>query len=60
MSRFYEPDLTVDPNSPFVRDASNKLVRPGYWMDMDDRSLVMVMTKGIGTNLTNDEKRERI
>src|SRR5262249_27242163 len=22
-SRFYEPDLTVDPNSPFIRDASN-------------------------------------
>ena len=48
MSRFYEPDLTVDLNSPFVRDASNKLVRRGYWMDMDDRSLIMVMTKGIG------------
>ena len=27
MSRFYGPDLTVDPNSPFVRDAANKLVR---------------------------------
>ena len=23
--RFYEPDLIVDPNSPFARDASNKL-----------------------------------
>jgi hypothetical protein len=60
MSRFYEPDLTVDPNSPFVRDASNKLVRRSYWMDMDDRSLVMVMTKGIGANLTNDEKRSHL
>ena len=57
MSRFHEPDLTVDPNSPFVRDASNKLVRRGYWMDMPDSTLVMVMTKGIGANLTNDEKR---
>jgi hypothetical protein len=56
VSRFYEPDLTVDPNSPFVRDATNKLVRRGYWMDMDDRSLVMIMTKGIGANLTNEEK----
>ena len=56
MTRFYEPDLTVDPNSPFVRDASNKLVRRGYWMDMNDRTLVMVMTKGIGANLTNDER----
>jgi hypothetical protein len=25
-------------------------------MDMDDRALVLVMTKGIGANLTNDEK----
>jgi hypothetical protein len=29
MSRFYEPDLSVNPDSPFVRDASNKLVRRG-------------------------------
>jgi hypothetical protein len=42
MPRDYEPDLTVDPNSPFVRDAANKLVRRGYWMDMNDRTLVMV------------------
>jgi hypothetical protein len=56
MTRFYEPDLTVDPNSPFVRDASNKLVRRSYWLDMTDQALVMVMTKGIGANLTNDEK----
>jgi hypothetical protein len=60
MSRFYEPDLTVDPNSPFVRDGSNKLVRRGYWMDMNDRTLVMVMTNGIGANLTNDEKRAHL
>ena len=60
MSRFYEPDLTLDPNSPFVRDASNKLVRRNYWMDMDDRTLIMVMTKGIGANLTNDEKRAHL
>jgi len=60
MTRFYEPDLSVDPNSPFVRDASNKLVRRGYWMDMNGRTLVMVMTKGIGANLTNDEKRAHL
>jgi hypothetical protein len=57
MPRYYEPDLSADPNSPFVRDAANKLVRRGYWMDMNDRTLVMVMTQGIGANLTNDEKR---
>jgi hypothetical protein len=60
MSRFYEPDLSVDIDSPFIRDAQNKLVRRGYWMDMNDRTLVMVMVNGIGANLTNDEKRERI
>jgi hypothetical protein len=38
VSRFYEPDLTVDPDSPFVRDASNKLVRRAYWMDMTDKA----------------------
>jgi hypothetical protein len=57
MSRFYEPDLSANPDSPFVRDASNKLVRRSCWMDMTDQALVMVMTKGIGADLTNDEKR---
>jgi hypothetical protein len=60
MTRFYEPDLTANPDSPFVRDASNKLVRRSYWMDMPDNTLVMVMTKGIGANLTNDEKKARL
>jgi hypothetical protein len=41
MTRFYEPDLSVHPDSPFIRDAVNKLVRRSYWMDMDDRTLVM-------------------
>lgn len=60
MPRFYEPDLTVDPNSPFVRDAAGKLVRCSYWMDMTDQTLVMLMTRGIGANLTNDEKRAHL
>jgi hypothetical protein len=60
MTRFYEPDLTANPDSPFVRDASNKLVRRSYWMDMPDTTLVMVMTKGIGANLTNDEKKAHL
>ena len=60
MTRFYEPDLTADPDSPFVRDASNKLVRRRYWLDMIDRTLVMVMTQGIGAHLTNDEKRAHL
>ncbi len=29
-------------------------------MDMNDRTLVMVMTQGIGANLTNGEKRAHL
>jgi hypothetical protein len=47
MSHFYEPDLNEDPNSLFVRDGSNELVRRCYWMDMNDGTLVMVMVNGI-------------
>lgn len=60
MKHFYEPDLASNPNSPFIRDGNNKLVRRSYWMDMDDRTFVMVMTKGIGAHLTNDEKRAHL
>jgi hypothetical protein len=42
MPRFYERDS--EPDSPFARDANNKLVHRSYWLDMNDRSLVMVMT----------------
>ena len=48
------------PDSPFVRDSNNRLVRRSYWLDMDDRTLVLVMTKGIGAHLTNDEKRAHL
>jgi hypothetical protein len=60
MPRFYEPDLSVDVDSPFIRDAANKLVRRAYWLDMNDRTLVMVLTHGIGAHLTNDEKRAHL
>ena len=56
MPHFYKPDLTADPNSPFVLDAADKLVRRGYWLDMTDQTIVLVMTQEIGVNLTNDEK----
>jgi hypothetical protein len=59
MARFYEPDLGAEPDSPFARDASSKLVRR-YWLDMNDRTLVMVMVNGIGPHLTNDEKRAHL
>jgi hypothetical protein len=60
MTRFYQPDLSENVDSPFVRDAANKLVRCSYWLDMNDRTLVMVMTQGIGSHLTNDEKRAHL
>jgi len=34
--------------------------RRGYWVDMPDRTLVTVMTQGIGANLTNEEKRAHL
>jgi hypothetical protein len=60
MTRFYQPDLSQDIDSPFIRDGTDKLVRRSYWLDMDDRTLVMVMVNGIGANLTNDEKRAHL
>jgi hypothetical protein len=60
MIRFYQPDLGSEPDSPFARDANNKLVRRGYWLGMNDRSLVMVMRQGIEAHLTNDEKRAHL
>ena len=50
MVRFYEPDLGADPDSPFARDASNKLIRRSYCLDMNHRTLVMV----------NDLKRDHL
>jgi hypothetical protein len=60
MTRFYQPDLTVNFDNPFIRDAADKLIRRSYWLDMDDRTLVMVMVSGIGANPTNDEKRAHL
>jgi hypothetical protein len=60
MARFYQPDLSHDIDSPFIRDGADRLVRRSYWLDMNDRTLVMVMVNGIGANLTNDEKRAHL
>jgi hypothetical protein len=58
---FINPTLGSEPDSPFARDGNNKLVRRGgYWLDMNDRSVVLVMTQGIGAHLTNDEKRAHL
>jgi hypothetical protein len=60
MPQFYQPDLSENIDSPFVRDGADKLVRRSYWLDMDDRTLVMVMVNGVGANLTNEEKRAHL
>ena len=51
------PDLGSEPDSPFARDAQNKLVRRSYWLHMNDPSLVIIMTNRIGAELINGEKR---
>ena len=60
MKRFYQPDLSRHIDSPFLRDGADKLVRRSYWLDMNDRTLVIVMTNGIGAHLTNEEKRAHL
>ena len=60
MAKFYEPDLTASFDNPFMRDSEDKLIRRSYWLDLNDHSLVMAMTRGIGANLTNDEKRAHL
>jgi hypothetical protein len=60
MARFYQPDLTENVDSPFVWDGADTLVRRSYWLDVNDRALVIVMTQGIGAHLTNDEKRAHL
>jgi hypothetical protein len=58
MSRFYTLAQTLIV--PFARNAENKRVRRSNWLDLNDRSLVMIMTNGIGAHLTNDEKRAHL
>ena len=50
--------MSVDRDA--LRQTRGKLVRRGYWLVMNDRSLVMVMRQGIGAHLTNDEKRAHL
>lgn len=59
-SKFYNPDLGSEPDSPFARGSDGKLIRRAYWLDMGDRSVVLAMTQGIGGNLTNDQKRAHL
>ncbi len=60
MPDFYRPDLGLNPEDPFARDADGKLVRRGFWLDMSDRSVVMAMTQGVGADLANEHKRAHL
>jgi hypothetical protein len=61
MSRFYRPPLDGRmEEDPFARDGDDRLIRRGYWLGLSDRSLVQLMTRGIGTRLTADEKRAHL
>jgi hypothetical protein len=60
MTDFYRPDLGSNPNDPFARDQEGALLRRGYWLDMGDRSVILVMTQGIGATLSNDQKRAHL
>jgi hypothetical protein len=60
MPNFYQPDLSANHDDPFARDADNKLVRRGFWLDMGDQSIVLAMTQGVGSRLSSQEKRAHL
>src|SRR5439155_17919520 len=60
MARFYCPPLDGLVGDPFARDGDDRLIRRDYWLGLSDRSLVLLMTQGIGTRLTADEKRAHL
>ena len=56
MANFYTPTVEDPPDDPFHRDADGKLVRRSYWLDLSDRSLVMVLNQGLGKKLSYQQK----
>ena len=60
MNKFYSPDLGANPENPFARDGDGVLVRRDYWLNLSDQSTVLAMTKGIGANIPNDQKKAQI
>ena len=60
MPRFYRPPLDGAEENPFARDGDDKLIRRAYWLGLSDRSLVQLMTQGIGAWLSADEKRAHL
>jgi hypothetical protein len=60
MPNFYHPPLDGTEEDPFARDGEEKLIRRGYWLGLSDRSIVLLMTQGIGTRLSADQKRAHL
>lgn len=60
MPNFYHPPLDGIEEDPFARDGEERLIRRAYWLGLSDRSLVQLMTKGIGTRLTADQRRAHL
>ena len=60
MTNFYRPDLGANPEDPFAREETDKLVRRAYWLDMGDTSVVLAMTQGVGAHLHNEQKRAHL
>lgn len=58
--KFFTPDYSRYPDSPFARDADNNLIRKAYWYDMLDDSIVTLFTLGIGKDLSNEEKKNHL
>ena len=58
MTDFYRPDYASNSNDPFARDSNGTLVRRGFWLDMTDKSLVLAMTVGVGSHLSNEQKKD--
>lgn len=60
MTSFYRPPLDGAEEDPFARDGDDRLIRRAYWLGLSDRSLTLLMTQGIGTRLTADQKRAHL
>ncbi len=61
MPDFYRPPLNGRfEEDPFARDGDDRLTRRGYWLSLSDRSIVLLMSQGIGTRLTADQKRAHL
>ncbi len=60
MTRFFRPPLDGVDDDPFMRDGDDRLIRRSYWLGLSDRSILQIMTQGIGTRLTADEKRAHL